>query len=252
MGLTPIPEFPIEDSFEMGLDFFGTGMIGFFAIFYALIMFFSLALSTVVYVFHSLSLYTIANRRGIRHGWLSWIPLGNLWILGSISDQYRYVTKGEVKNRRKLLLGLGIALVAVYVGWVVSMIMSIILSEGVGAGVAVAVICAVLGALALAALAIILLVYEYITYFDLYKSCEPNNAVLYLVLSILFTVTLPVFMFTCRKKDLGMPPRKQPAQTVVVPTVEVVVDPNVVEKVVVPTVEPVEEGFAQPEEFEEE
>ena len=50
-----------------------------------------------------------------------------------------------------------------------------------------------------------------------------------------------------------MPPRKQPApQQVVVPTVEVVVDPNVVEKVVVPTVEPVAEGFAQPEEFEEE
>lgn len=255
-------DYPYGFSYEMELmpEMVGSSVFGVFMIIYILVMLLSLGLSTVVYVLHSLSLYTIANRRGIRHGWLAWIPVGNLWLLGSISDQYRYVTKGEVKNRRKLLLGLSIALIAVYVGWIVSMIMSIILSEGIGNGVAAAVAFSVLGALALSVLAIVLAVYEYITYYDLFKSSEPNNAVLYLVLSILFSITLPFFVFACRKKDLGMPPRKQPAQPVVIPTVETVVDPNVVEKVVIPTVEPivespaepVAEGFAQPEEFEEE
>ena len=42
-----------------------------------------------VYVFTSLALYTIAKRRGINHPWLSWIPVANVWILGSIADQYR-------------------------------------------------------------------------------------------------------------------------------------------------------------------
>ena len=32
------------------------------------------------------------------------------------------------------------------------------------------------------------------------------------MLSIVFTVTLPVFLFICRNKDGGMPPRKQPRQ----------------------------------------
>ena len=251
-------EFYYPDEFfyesQMLPEAMGAGVVGVIAIIYLMVLLLTAVWSVAVYVLQSLSLYTIAGRRGIRNPWLAWIPLGNLWIMGSISDQYRYVTKGEIKNRRKLLLGLSIGLVAVYVGWVFSMIMSIILSEGVGVGAAAAVACAVLGALALSALAIVLTVFQYITYYDLFKSCDSNNAVLYLVLSIIFPVTLPFFVFACRKKDLGMPPRKQPApQQVVVPTVEVVVDPNVVEQVVVPTVEPVmEEGFAGPEEFEEE
>ena len=38
---------------------------------------------------------------------------------------------------------------------------------------------------------------------------HPANAVLYLVLSILFSPTEPFFLFFNREKDLGMPPRKQ-------------------------------------------
>jgi len=111
-----------------------------------------------------------------------------------------------------------------------------------------------LGGLLMAAIAVAMLIYYYLCLYDLYNSCNPSNGVLFLVLSIVFSVTVPFFVFACRKRDSGMPPRKQPEpQQVVVPTVEVVVDPTVVEKVVVPTVEPVlEEGFASPEEFEEE
>lgn len=37
----------------------------------------TMAISLVFYIFESLGLYTIAKRRGIRHPWLSWVPLGN-------------------------------------------------------------------------------------------------------------------------------------------------------------------------------
>ena len=35
----------------------------------------------------------------------------------------------------------------------------------------------------------------YIAYYDVFKSCKPKNAVLFLVLSIVFDVTLPFFVF---------------------------------------------------------
>ena len=47
--------------------------------------------SVAAYVLTSLSLYTIAARRQIANPWLSWIPVVRIWVLGSLSDQYRYV-----------------------------------------------------------------------------------------------------------------------------------------------------------------
>ena len=46
------------------------------------------------YVLTALALYTIAKRRGLNHPWLAWIPVASAWILGSLSDQYRYVVRG--------------------------------------------------------------------------------------------------------------------------------------------------------------
>ena len=46
--------------------------------------------------------------------------------------------------------------------------------------------------------------------YDVYTSCTPQNNVVFLVLSILFSVTEPFFLFFNRNRDDGMPPRKQP------------------------------------------
>ena len=53
------------------------------------------------YILTALAIYRISCRRGLNNPWLAWIPVVNCWILGSISDQYRYVAKGETKNKRK-------------------------------------------------------------------------------------------------------------------------------------------------------
>ena len=98
-------DYPYQYEFEMDIipEATGFGALGVFLVLYLLIMFFTTAFSLVCYVLQSYGLYTIANRRGIRNSWLAWVPVGNMWILGSISDQYQYVAKGKVKNRRKLL-----------------------------------------------------------------------------------------------------------------------------------------------------
>ena len=46
-------------------------------------------LSIAAYVLQALGLYTIAKRRGISNPWLAWVPVAWVWVLGSISDQFR-------------------------------------------------------------------------------------------------------------------------------------------------------------------
>lgn len=198
---------------SVAADAAAEGVAGFMLVFLLVYYLLIGAFMLVHYVLYSLGTYTIAKRRGIHHAWLAWLPLGSEWILGSISDQYQYLVKGRVRNRRKVLLGLSVgAWVVVIPMFVMALAAAISEAAGMDAGevllgAAVAVI--ILGALVMAVLVVILAVFQWIAMYDLFASCEPGNATLYLVLSILFGVTLPFFVFVSRNKDMGMPPKKQ-------------------------------------------
>lgn len=177
---------------------------------FIVVMLFTLALSVVIYVLQSISMYTIAKRRGIHKPWLAWIPVGNRWILGSISDQYQYVAKGKVRNRRKVLLWLVVAATLVGIPYYIAYFGTTIgLIGGAETGTFAASALMLVCSLVTSVLGIVSVVFHYIALYDLYASCQPNNGVLYLVLSIVFNITQPIFMFICRNKDEGMPPRKQ-------------------------------------------
>lgn len=172
-----------------------------------------LAFCIVAYVFESLGMYTIAKRRGIHKPWLAWVPYGNLWILGSISDQYRYVAKGQVRSRRKVLLGLSIGSSVLLIP--ISIVCGILTARSVfsfdPSDMRMSFVAfVVISWLAMTGLLIAVLVIQYMAFYDLYMSCDPNTAVYFLVLSIFFSITLPFFVFCSRKKDLGMPPRQAP------------------------------------------
>ena len=195
-------------------------IVGILMVILMLVNVLSVFLSIAVYVLQSLGMYTIAERRQIKHPWLAWIPMGNVWILGSISDQYQYVVKGQIKNRRKALLGLSIAsmliVMVVWVLYVAFLVNAIVNSEALEfmpesqAEQMILVVALVFGGISLLAgvLAIISAVIQYVALYDLYASCSPDNKVAFIVLSILFSITMPFFVFACRKKDLGMPPRR--------------------------------------------
>ncbi|MBQ9148150.1 MAG: hypothetical protein IJX69_01150 [Oscillospiraceae bacterium] len=170
-----------------------------------------MALMVVVYVFQSLGLYTIAKRRDIQNPWLAWVPIGNYWILGSISDQYQYVTKNKVTNKRKILLWISIA------SFAVQMVMNIVSNAFLAAagydsgmmagGIATSMLSAVISW----GLSIVTLVFWHMALYDLYGSCSPKNQVLFLVLGIVCSITTPFFVFANRKKDDGMHPPMPPA-----------------------------------------
>lgn len=192
-------------------------------------------LAIVMYILQSLGLYTIAQRRGIKNPWMAWLPVTNMWILGSISDQYHYVALGQIRNRRKVLLGLCIAILTLglvffclYVGVVVKLVLQIPELEFMHEDQILQLIMTpMVGSLSVCLImwivSVIAAVFEYVCLYDLYASCVPENKVLFLVLSILVNVTMPFFVFACRKKDSGMPPRKDeapaalPAEPVEVP-----------------------------------
>lgn len=226
-------------------------LVGFLAI-YLLIVLLSLVYSIVVYVLQSLGLYSIAKRRGIHNPWLAWIPVGNMWIVGSISDQYQYVVKKNVRNRRKTLLGLMIALYALFV-------LIYVFAFAFGFSAAGAAITQELSAmiapfvlllicyLALLVIAVIAAVYQYIALYDLFLSSRPNSATVFLVLGIFFNFLLPYFVFACRKKDEGMPARQTPAQPA---EPQYIPAPEVVEPEVVQEAEEPQELVAAEEDFE--
>lgn len=188
-----------------------------FVMSYLISLIFSLGISLIRYVFTSLGYYTLAKRRGINHPWLAWVPLGNMWILGSLSDQYRYVTRGQVTNKRKVLLGMDIAALAMAVLLMVLTVNIVIeaipmmdqfnVSEAQIASVGVKALGMLAICFAVLVLSIIAMVFMYIAIFDVFRSCDPNSSVLFLVLTILLSIVYPFLVFACRNKDLGMPPR---------------------------------------------
>lgn len=173
-------------------------------------------LAIVGYILRSISLYSIASRRGITNAWLSWIPVAWIWVLGSISDQFRYVTKAQVKAKRITLLVLKLISVVLVIAMFVLMIQSfmnimelgldITEEEAMAEGMTLLLKVGGVGLLAVVVALAMTIIY-YIALYDLYVSTNPGNAGLFLVLSIFFSATAPFMMFFDRKKDGGMPPR---------------------------------------------
>lgn len=170
------------------------------------------------YVLMALALQTIAQRRGLNKPWLAWIPVVNVWLLGSLSDQYSYVVKSENKSKRKWLLILKIVTAALSTAVVVLVIVVAagaihflgygaseqeLMSHIMGPVLAVAGISLVMSGVSIAYAVI-----RYMALYDLFKSMDPNNCVVFLVLSILFHIEA-FFLFFTRNKDGGMPPRRQ-------------------------------------------
>lgn len=179
------------------------------------------ALSLVCYVFTALSLYTIAKRRGLKNPWLAWIPVGFEWLLGTVSDQYQYLVKERNTSRRKLMLCL--SLITMLSGVIVTVVVVVvifrlIISAAMMTEAQIArmllgpLMTVMILSLLLSTVAIVLLVFRCMSMYDLYRSCQPDNAVLYLVLGILFGFLEPIFLMIVRNKDEGMPPRRPEPQ----------------------------------------
>ena len=177
-------------------------------------------LAVITYIFSSLGFYTLAKRRGIRAPGLAWIPIGGVrWILGSLADQYASLTGSKLRCSRHILLWGELVLTAAAIPLLVSATQLLTAAlAGQDVSMQLLQLNGVQTLLNLASIALSVMIY--IALYKVYKSCDPQNTTLFLVLSIVINVTMPFFVFACRNKDLGMPPAGGPAAEEALP------DPN--------------------------
>ena len=172
----------------------------------------------VGWVLRSMSLHSIAKRRGIRNPWLAWIPIGSEWVLGSVADQYQHLVKGKITSRRKILMLLTVATGVVAVAYIAAAAVIGIQIEVEGR-TDINPLVMIIPYLLLMGTVVSRLVFYHMSNYDLYRSCRPNGATAFLVLGIIFGVCEPFFYLSCRNKDLGMvvPEPATPAAPVELP-----------------------------------
>ena len=157
----------------------------------------------VGWILRSMSLHSIAKRRGIRNAWMAWIPIGSEWVLGSVADQYQHLVQGKITSRRKILMLLTVATGVVAVAYIAAAAVIGIQIEVEGR-MDINPLVMIIPYLLLLGTVISRLVFYHMSNYDLYRSCRPNGATAFLVLGIIFAVCEPFFYLACRKKDLGM------------------------------------------------
>lgn len=174
-------------------------------VYYLIVCFIGLA----IYILNSLALYKIAKRRKIGCYGLAWLPVLNAWIIGSIADHYDYEVSDKRSNLRTLLLIMTFIMQILFVSLIVGIIslvatnivnnyyynseLNVLASIYVG-NIAIVVVMAVIG--------IVYAVFHYIALYKIYKSLKPQNAIMFLVLSIFLRIS-PFLLFAFRNKDEG-------------------------------------------------
>ncbi len=182
------------NSFELFEDLFdfsaaaGVGILaGFLSIFVIVAL-----ISIAFYVFNSLMLYKLAQKRGVENAWLAWIPYGNMWILGKISGPIMLFGKWKIEKPELILLLTPIALIVI--GWIFGMF-SIIPFIGL-LFVVIATIISWIGDIAYA-------IFRALALYRIYSAYVSKKTTLtYSILDIFFfSVTTPFFFASILKKD---------------------------------------------------
>lgn len=154
-------------------SFEGAGALGFLA-FMGMFFLVFVVIAIIGYILMALGLYTMAKNRGIENPWLAWIPIANLYILAKLIGSLS-IGGWEVP---KLEMFLPLATVVVMLtSWI----------PAIGTLISIANAVLVLFAL-----------------YKLYKMYRPEQATLWLILTIVGFVTVvlsflgPVFIFMMR------------------------------------------------------
>jgi hypothetical protein len=164
----------------------------------AAILMIPVAIGIAAYVLMSLGLYRMAKNRGNENAWLAWIPIGNAYIMGYLSEASPYVKKKFPKMHVIYPAVMGIY-VAVIIAFQIIFSFSVPFWTGISSGFfgySIASMIAMVIFIWLFALFIAVL--AYFVLYHIYKTYDPNNAVLYTILSIFGLSS--IFLFVIRNK----------------------------------------------------
>ena len=189
----------------------GIGMLILLGFVYVLVM----ALAVVSYVFSALGIGGMMKSFGMPHPGCAFIPFYNTYLLGKVAEESSLrLGDSKVKPFGKILLIMHIVTSAASFllgfGSGIAQIIQVLVTRSASSTSEISVpgIYFFLSMLLIWIISIVIMiitivycVFFYIAVYKIYKCFVPKNAVLFLVLSIVFSVTAPFIFFFIRKKE---------------------------------------------------
>lgn len=172
-------------------------LIGIIGVVFLLAMVFGIAF----YIINAIALYGIAKNRGYDKPWLAWIPYANKYLMGAVADDINYRKGKSTSFRIWILIGSVVAGGASVIFGAVQSMRLIEMIQTMSADLYAAQALAMsFGSLIISLLSVAYAIVYYIVLYRIFVDYVPKNAVLFLVLSILFNVTEPFFLLSIRNK----------------------------------------------------
>lgn len=170
-----------------------------------------LAVSIVFYVFQGLALSTLRTSREFHpygrkrdDSWKAWIPFANAWLLGDIADDINRFRGKRSRWRMWMLLaqlvpaGLLVAAVVVVIAVLAYSLNEVSGWEGLGIFL-IGLVAAYVAVILISILSAVLIkVAQGFSFYAIFKDYDPQNAVLYLVLSLVLNGS--IFLFIIRSR----------------------------------------------------
>lgn len=193
---------------ELGLpeevvSFFFTFFIGAIAV--------SAVIGIAIYLLESISVYKMAKSAEIKNPWLVFIPVANDWVFGTLAEKYK--KKNGTKSARfgiilPVLEGIVfIESIALTIFTVISVkeitgyaLDAVNTSTEMAPEQFMSLIPVIILYFALMAVAIAYAVVFFIALWRVYSSFDKSNATLYIVLSVVFTISVPIILFIIRNR----------------------------------------------------
>ena len=188
---------------EEAVSFFFTFFIGAIAV--------SAVIGIAIYLLESISVYKMAKSAEIKNPWLAFIPVANDWVFGTLAEKYKK-KNGTKSARFSIILPVleGIVLIetiALTIFTVISVkeitgyaLDAVNTSAEMAPEQFMSLIPVIILYFALMAVAIAYAVVFFIALWRVYSSFDKSNATLYIVLSIIFTISVPIILFIIRNR----------------------------------------------------
>ncbi len=188
---------------EEAVSFFFTFFIGAIAV--------SAVIGIAIYLLESISVYKMAKSAEIKNPWLAFIPVANDWVFGTLAEKYKK-KNGTKSARFGIILPVleGIVLIeaiALTIFTVISVkeitgyaLDAVNTSAEMVPEQFMSLIPVIILYFALIAVAISYAVVFFIALWRVYSSFDKPNATLYIVLSVVFTISVPIILFIIRNR----------------------------------------------------
>ena len=193
---------------ELGLpeevvSFFFTFFIGAIAV--------SAVIGIAIYLLESISVYKMAKSAEIKNPWLAFVPVANDWVFGTLAEKYKK-KNGTKSARFGIILPVleGIVLIetiALTIFTVISVkeitgyaLDAVNTSAEMAPEQFMSLIPVIILYFALMAVAFANIIVFYVALWRIYSAFDKSNATLYIVLSVIFTISVPIILFIIRNR----------------------------------------------------